>query len=161
MIEATLRLDGHAHEVRLEETEHGWVAHVDGVAFPVRTHRKGTQMAVSAGGHVHVVDLRDAHTAIIDGQDAPFYIERLVGVAGSVEETGLHGPVRPPMTGRVEAISVQSGDTVERGQVLFVLEAMKMRNEVKAPAAGVIGDVHAAPGDNVDTGTVVLELLPA
>ena len=65
------------------------------------------------------------------------------------------------MTGKIEAIEVQEGDTVAAGDVLFVLEAMKMRNQVKATADGVIGPVRVAAGANVDTKTQVLDLLPA
>ena len=68
------------------------------------------------------------------------------------------GRVRPPMTGRVESLLVGPGQSVAEGDVLFVLEAMKMRNEVRSPMAGVVAAVHVQVGAAVDTGTVVVEL---
>lgn len=162
MIELDITVDGQRHEVRLEPSGSGWLAHVDGATFPVQWHRRGTQAAVSVADHVHVIDLMDAHTADIDGQPVPFRIGALAGVAGApADEGGGHGPVRPPMTGRLEALLVEEGQDVEKGQVLFVLEAMKMRNEVKAPAAGRVHNIRAKAGDAVEPAAVILDLVPS
>jgi pyruvate carboxylase subunit B len=50
------------------------------------------------------------------------------------------------------------GDEVAAGQGLVVMEAMKMENELRAPAAGTVKAVHAAPGTPVEKGTVLVEL---
>ncbi len=159
-MEATITLDGRQHHVRIEEVDGIWQAHVDGASFRLKVDRRGSQAAVDAGGSVHVIDLADPHTAIIDGSHVGFRIDSLKGVAGATEaRTGGHGPIKPPMTGRLERILVKEGDAVSRGDVLFVLEAMKMRNEVKSPADGIIGKVMATAGDAVDPSLPVLELL--
>lgn len=69
--------------------------------------------------------------------------------------------LKPPMTGKLESLRVQAGQRVHKGDVLFVLEAMKMLNDVRAPRDGVVTAVHAAPGATVETQTVILELGPA
>jgi biotin carboxyl carrier protein len=74
--------------------------------------------------------------------------------AGSVEA----GAVSAIMPGKVVRIEVQEGDEVERGQVVAVLEAMKMENELNAPVAGVVKRVCVSPGANVEQGQVVLEI---
>ncbi len=56
--------------------------------------------------------------------------------------------VVPPMPGKVIEVRVRAGDRVKRGDILLVLEAMKMRNEVPSPADGVVGDVTVAPGSS-------------
>ena len=157
-----LELEGHAFDVALEQDEAGdWVAEVDGHRYPVRVDRAGPGAAVLVGDTVHVLDRVDAHGARIDGRDTPYRILALAGVAGAEDAAaGAYGPVRPPMTGKVEAILVAAGQEVDVGDVLFILEAMKMRNEVRAPAAGVIESIHAAVGDAVDAGTAVLDLAP-
>ncbi len=161
MIELDIIVDGREHHVTMEEQDGQWVATVDGRTFPVYAHRRRTQAAVTAGGHAHVVDLLDAHTAEVDGRPVPFQLLALKGVEGAQTlGAGTHGPVKPPMTGRIEAVHVTAGDTVSRGDVLFVLEAMKMRNEIKAPADGTVTAVHSKAGDTVDSGTIVLELAP-
>jgi len=57
--------------------------------------------------------------------------------------------VRPPMPGHVVRVLVQADEPVRRGQPLVVLEAMKMQNEIPAPAAGVVESVPVREGDAV------------
>jgi glutaconyl-CoA/methylmalonyl-CoA decarboxylase subunit gamma len=58
-------------------------------------------------------------------------------------------PILPPMPGRVVEVRVKEGDRVGRGDVLLVLEAMKMRNEVVSPAEGVVRGLKVSSGANV------------
>lgn len=62
------------------------------------------------------------------------------------------------MPGRVVTVLVQEGDTVEPGQGLVVLEAMKMENEIQAEFAGTVEAVHVAAGDAVEGGQALLTL---
>ena len=66
--------------------------------------------------------------------------------------------VRAPMPGRVLELSVAAGQTVERGQRLIVVEAMKMENEVLAERAGTVKRVHVNQGDTVERNAVLVEL---
>ena len=67
-------------------------------------------------------------------------------------------PVVAPMPGLVVRVDVAVGDRVDAGQGVVVLEAMKMENELRAGASGVVRAVHAAPGTAVEKGTVLVEL---
>lgn len=69
-----------------------------------------------------------------------------------------HGPVivKAPMPGRVVRLWVAEGDTVEAGQRLLAIEAMKMENEVRAPHAGTIASLGVAAGDSVELGDELL-----
>ena len=60
--------------------------------------------------------------------------------------------VSAPMPGTILSVSVKPGDTVKRNQVLMVLEAMKMENEIVAPVEGVVVGVNVAGGQAVNTG---------
>ena len=62
------------------------------------------------------------------------------------------GTITPPMPGKIVSINVNIGDTVTKGTVLLILEAMKMQNEIKAPRAGTVTAIHVNPGDLVSTG---------
>ncbi|MGA9061315.1 MAG: acetyl-CoA carboxylase biotin carboxyl carrier protein subunit [Terracidiphilus sp.] len=64
---------------------------------------------------------------------------------------------RSPVTGLVIKVNVKPGQTVEAGELLLVLEAMKMETNVTAPHAGTVKSVHAAPGDSVKTNQVLVE----
>jgi biotin carboxyl carrier protein len=65
-----------------------------------------------------------------------------------------HGPhaVAAPMAGRVVRLWVAEGDTVEAGQRLLAVEAMKMENEIRTPRDGVVEAISVAVGDAVDHG---------
>jgi acetyl-CoA/propionyl-CoA carboxylase biotin carboxyl carrier protein len=63
-----------------------------------------------------------------------------------------------PMQGTVLSVAVADGDTVETGQVLCIVEAMKMENEVRAPHAGVVAELSVAAGEPVAAGQVICVL---
>ena len=63
-----------------------------------------------------------------------------------------------PLAGSVARILVAEGDEIEAGQVLLVLEAMKMETEITAPAAGKVSAILVAPGDAVQGGQDLIEL---
>lgn len=59
------------------------------------------------------------------------------------------------MPGLVAQVRVEAGEAVTRGQPLFVLEAMKMENEIRAPGDGVVAELHAAAGQQVEKGALL------
>lgn len=66
-------------------------------------------------------------------------------------------PLIAPMPGLVVRVTAAVGDVVQAGQPLVAIEAMKMENELRAPAAGTVRAVHATPGSPVEKGTVLIE----
>ncbi len=66
--------------------------------------------------------------------------------------TGAGDAVTAPMPGTILRVLVNNGDMVKEGQVLVILEAMKMENEIMAPKAGTVTQVVATKGSTVDTG---------
>lgn len=68
------------------------------------------------------------------------------------------GRIKPPMPGKVVEVKVKEGQVVAAGDVLLVLEAMKMQNDLKAPLAGKVVKVHVSDGMNVEATTVMVEL---
>jgi biotin carboxyl carrier protein len=65
--------------------------------------------------------------------------------------------LRAPMPGLVVRVLVEPGQEIEAGSGLVVLEAMKMENELKAPAAGTVGAIRAQAGEPVEKGQVLVE----
>ncbi|MBE6529595.1 MAG: biotin/lipoyl-binding protein [Ruminococcaceae bacterium] len=64
--------------------------------------------------------------------------------------------VKAPMPGNILKVAVKAGDSVKKGALLCVLEAMKMENEILAPADGTIDTVAVAPGATVATDAVLV-----
>ncbi len=63
--------------------------------------------------------------------------------------------VAAPMPGNILAVNVQNGSAVKKGDVLMILEAMKMENEIMAPCDGTIASVNVTKGSTVETGAVL------
>ena len=66
--------------------------------------------------------------------------------------------VNAPMPGTILKVNVQPGQAVKAGEVLVVLEAMKMENEIMAPKAGTVAQVLVSKGSNVNTGDAMIVL---
>jgi biotin carboxyl carrier protein len=79
-------------------------------------------------------------------------------VRGATHEHAGAQSIKAPMPGTVIALRVADGDQVEAGQVLVVLEAMKMENTVPAPAAGRVAKVMVEAGRQVQRGDTLVEL---
>ena len=66
--------------------------------------------------------------------------------------------VKAPMPGNILEVRVKDGQAVQAGDVLFILEAMKMENEIMAPAAGIVSGVAVQKGSAVATGAVLCHI---
>lgn len=66
--------------------------------------------------------------------------------------------VSAPMPGTILKVNVSNGQAVKKGDVLFILEAMKMENEIMAPCDGTVAGVSVAQGASVDTGAALCTL---
>lgn len=85
---------------------------------------------------------------------------RLTGPAEVEAETDTgEWVLTSPMAGVVQEVLVQPGDEVEAGQVLVVVEAMKMQNDLRARRSGTVKAVYASDGQRVEQGTPLLVLL--
>ena len=82
-------------------------------------------------------------------------------LGGDVANDGASRALRAPMPGRIVQVLVAEGDTVEVGDGLVVVEAMKMENLLKAEAGGVVTHLHVAAGDAVEAGADLLMVEPA
>jgi len=77
---------------------------------------------------------------------------------GGVAETGeFH--LRAPMPGLVVAIPVSEGQEIRKGQVILILESMKMQNELKAPRDGTVGRIRVKPGESVEQKQTLLSVV--
>jgi biotin carboxyl carrier protein len=76
---------------------------------------------------------------------------------GLQENVDYH--LRAPMPGLIVTVPVSEGQSVDKGDVLVILESMKMQNELKSPRSGVISRVKIKPGDNVEQKDTLLSVV--
>lgn len=67
--------------------------------------------------------------------------------------------IKAPMPGTILSFNVSVGDTVSEGQVLVILEAMKMENELVAPASGKVKSIHVEKGSSVVENQIILQII--
>lgn len=72
---------------------------------------------------------------------------------------GSGNAIKAPMPGNINAVKVTSGQAVKKGDVLVILEAMKMENEIVADKDGKVGQVFVQKGATVDTGAPLVEII--
>lgn len=69
--------------------------------------------------------------------------------------SGAGTPVKSPMPGTILKVSATAGQSVKEGDILFILEAMKMENEIVAPVSGTVSQVVVSSGNTVDTDQIL------
>jgi len=84
--------------------------------------------------------------------------KRLRAAAGGGVAEGGEFHLKAPMPGLVVAVPVSEGQAIEKGQVLIILESMKMQNELKAPRAGTIGRIRVKAGESVEQKQTLLSV---
>ena len=105
---------------------------------------------VNVNGTVYTVEVEEVGGAVT-AAPAPAAKPAAAAPAGSVT-------VSAPMPGKILSVNVKPGDKVEAGDVLLILEAMKMQNEIMAPEDGTVSEVRVNAGDTVATGDVMVIL---
>lgn len=159
------RLGDQTYTVEIEEIGKAlYRVSVDGNEFLVdgkKTGRTNYSLIVDDRSfEIEVDHAEDEYRVLVDGRSyrVHFVDERRTRVGGAQPGLELQGrqKISVPMPGKVIAVLVTEGDTVEKGQGLVIVEAMKMENEVRSPIAGEIKEIKVKPGDAVEAGAVLL-----
>lgn len=140
-VEATV--DGRRYELEAHETEPGaFLLLADGRVYECRVNRAGGASEVQVGDEIFRVTLFDP--------------KRLRGARGAGAEASGRAQVVASMPGKVVRVLVAEGASVEAGDGLVVVEAMKMQNELKSPKSGTIVELRAEAGATVNAGDVLV-----
>ena len=134
--------------LRIADMDHAfeWRAHPRGVS--VCLNGVWTDLSVVASAGQYHVFSRAGH-AVLQWVDP---------LAGSAQAADALGGLNTPMPGKLIRMDVAVGDTVAKGQVLAVMEAMKMEHSIASPRDGVVSEVFYAVGDQVAEGQALLTL---
>jgi len=144
--ELSIEVDGAPFELSYEEADRlGQVVLLHhGQSYGVSIEGGESEVGVTLAGNFYAATIED------ERERAAHLAERAAARGGGV--------VRSVMPGIVVEVLVAPGDAVEEGQPLLILEAMKMQNEIVAPAAGRVAAVHIAAGQAVSGGERLVAL---
>ena len=150
------KVQGVDYEVEIVEVE-GKIArvNVNGIPFEIEM-----QKPINAAKHP-VLAATKRTTPVAAASVTPFTPTAAQPVAVQTQPTqsaGAGTPVKAPLPGTINAINVKVGDTVAVGDVVVVLEAMKMQNNIEAENAGTVTSILVNPGDSVMEGAVMLTI---
>jgi 3-methylcrotonyl-CoA carboxylase alpha subunit len=113
------------------------------------------------GRRMRILGARKRNSILIAAGPASFEFAPIEGRTGASRH-GLAAPeVTAPMPGKILKLLVAEGDSVEHGQGLAVLEAMKMETTLYAESAAIVKKIRVGAGEMVDHGAVIIEFSPA
>jgi len=149
--------------VRLYRTADGFRLDLDGRSVAARAMGDGVDMTAIELDGVRItasVARAGRELTIMLADETHRLVER-DPLLPAISEDAAGGRLTAPMPGKVLAVYAAPGDGVSRGQLLMVLEAMKMEHAITAPADGVVAAVHYAVGDLVEEGALLLDFADA
>lgn len=137
------QVNGQATRVHILSEEHGAVTLlVNGQPLRVHIVHDGQRSLAAINGHVYEFSRAGEKK----------------GASRQREAGRLSPEIRSPMPGKILDVRVATGNTVTTGQVLVLVEAMKMENALTAEGAGQVKKIHVATGDLVELGQLLVEL---
>ena len=144
-----INLDGQIYEIDFESVADQPVFSliIAGKSYEAYVYPDDDDYQVLLQGHsftVKVVDERE---------------KRLRAAAGSLISESSEFHLKSPMPGMVIAIPIVEGQAVIKGQVLVILESMKMQNELRSPRDGTLARVRVKPGDRVEQRQTLLSVV--
>ena len=122
---------------------------VDGEEFEVDVERDGDAWIVRVGGREFSIE--------VDGGVPNEIARRLTGQG---RRRNRSGTISSSIPGKVVSLHVAVGDRVDDGEVLLVLEAMKMQNEIQAPISGTVTEVNCESGDSGEANVPLVIIEP-
>lgn len=135
-------IDGGPHRVALNAQPSGrFEVTLDGHKYSACVVQRGEKALVHAFGRAWTITLNDP-------------------VRGASDQADAGDSCIAPMPGSVVEIKVAVGDVVSSGQVLMVIESMKMQMNLEAARDGVVGEINCAPGELFDRDAILVHLAP-
>ena len=158
-----VNISGKAYKIELEHQADSWQAKLDGESYIADVVEPAPNtFSVLLDGQSHEICVTSSPNGRVHLQTGGFEFSAEVIDPHSWSgrrHTGVEAEGRQqivaPMPGKVVRLLVKAGDTVEAGQGLLVVEAMKMQNEIRSPKSGTVERVLAAEGQAVNAGDVL------
>ena len=120
---------------------------VDGAEFEVEIDGEGPNFTATIEGKSFQIEIPDAQPVA----------KKKRGGSGKKKKGGT---VSANIPGKVVTVEVEEGQRVEEGQVILILEAMKMQNEIQAPVSGTVSKVHCSEGEAIEANVPLVVIEP-
>ena len=120
---------------------------VNGEEFEVELEQDGDNWIATVAGKTFEINVPDA-------KPAP---KKKRSTGGKAKKSGK---VSANIPGKVVTVEVAVGDEVKEGQVVMILEAMKMQNEIQAPISGTVTEIHCEEGQSIEANIPLLVITP-
>lgn len=143
-----ITVDGQRHMASIEKIDAPslYSLIVDSSSYEIHVEEREGSYRVLLLGELYTVQLEDEAARRVAKARARRPLEE-----GEIK-------VKSPIPGLIFDVPVAAGQKVQVGDILVIVEAMKMENELRAPREGTVKITHVAPGDSVDKGTVLVTL---
>jgi|TARA_B100001996_G_scaffold9390_1_gene7908 biotin carboxyl carrier protein len=122
---------------------------VDGEEFEVEIEREGGSWSVHVGGRTFSIEMGESPNR---GKTAR--------KPRNSRKGKVSGVVSSPIPGKIVSINLSEGDEVSEGDVIMVLEAMKMQNEIQAPIGGIVTELNCSPGETIEANSPLIVIDP-
>ncbi len=152
-----LQQDEQQHLVRISSDHQGMTLHTGDLAVKASASLAGDVLSANLSGHqlqVRISQYQDTVSVFIRQHRFDFVYQPQVQISA---QDDVAGSLKAPMNGTVVAVLVEAGQTVQAGQTLLVMEAMKMEYAIKAPADGVVSAVFYQAGELVKDGVELVD----
>jgi len=155
------------YAVNVEEIDSGLRVTVNDVTYDIDAReispgcinllKDGTSRTVHIAGadgaiHLDIDGVKYRIDEYVEGEDS--------GERGVADELAKGGILVMPMPGKIIKVNVSEGDSVEAGQILVIIESMKMEQNIKTPVAGTVKSVYVTEGQQVDLEEKLVEVEP-
>jgi biotin carboxyl carrier protein len=152
----TVDVDGERFEVDVQRDADGVRVECEDVVLKLKGAAVGAAVELEGDGQRSRLEFESDQRGSINGRAFDYHVSGFAPGA-ALGAAGVHQKVavKAVMHGRLVKILTEPGKLVRKGEPLFILEAMKMQNELASPADGTISQLVAKPGDVVDVGRVL------
>ena len=159
----SLSIDGEPLKLKAEARGNVLDMETNGETYRFLFQERGGQVIVSFQGETHLLDVRriaqNAYEVTnLDGSHEVIIRRKRVPTIRPASSESQRVVVEAPIPGRVVSVNVERGEVVAVGDVLLVLEAMKMQNEIRSPSRGRVAELLVGEGGRVSSRDPLLVL---
>jgi 3-methylcrotonyl-CoA carboxylase alpha subunit len=155
-------LGGNARQVELTRSADQALVFIDGTACPVSAVHEGGATIIDIDGRRETIwCVADRDTVFVHAFGRSWSLEVSDPAEASLRAGQAADAATAPMPGMLVALTVVPGEPVSHGQVIAVIESMKMHTEIAAPRDGVVDRLPVEVGETFDQGAALVTLVPA